>query len=83
MAKKKDNLEDVTKTPAFIKLTEQPWYSDFAFNVKRDGNDLLHLCKVNPPRMWLLVAFGWTNTPQGFDYWDKVNSGWVRSFKNL
>lgn len=30
------------------------------------------------PKNWLKAAFDWVSTPQGQDYWDKLNKQWEK-----
>lgn len=33
---------------------------------------------INKPEEWMLWAFEWSNTPEGFDLWKKMHGYWVK-----
>jgi len=42
------------------------------------------LFKIRPPECWLSSSFLWASSPQGREYWSKINDAWqcyIRRFK--
>lgn len=36
-----------------------------------------HLVKCQPPSTWVLFAFVWVSTSEGFEYWSDLDDKWA------
>lgn len=56
-------------------LNEHKALENFMNNIKRDSNMTLYLM---PSYYYDIIdlSFTWSNTPQGHDYWKKINKKW-------
>lgn len=74
--------DEITYT--FIRfLYSNKIYGLFFYNFS-DTKNRTWLAKYNlmtHPTQFIKFAFDWKNTPQGFDYWNKMDIVWTREFR--
>lgn len=65
-------------------VQEQPWFNSFKKNVISEygnfDNFLKTIDKDMPIDSFLLGAFHWANTKEGFDFWKSVSDDFVKKY---
>jgi len=57
-------------------------FLNFVTNVQKTENTIDKSYQAKYEEV-ILGAFGWDYTPEGFEYWDKLNDAWVKYIRNL
>ena len=81
----KKSTKNQIKAEFFEFLRENDCASKFCVNraiIRKEERILTFINRV-PSNEWMLAAFAWDNTPQGYKYWENVNFKWAHRLRAI
>ena len=66
----------MTKNEAYELIQKQNWYKLFIKVMESKGKFFNDSYRSHPTIDWIDYAFTWYYTPQGREYWAKINNKW-------
>ena len=81
----KKSIKNQIKAEFFEFLRENSCASKLCVNRAKHCKKERILTFINraPSNKWILAAFAWHNTPQGYEYWENVNFKWMPRLKEI
>ena len=81
---KKTFIEFLQLNGAYEAYKENAWNDHHArFEEKNNQGDIYGISIRQPAEKWVSCAFDWEQTPQGHDYWLRINQLWIHSLKSM
>lgn len=74
------NKEQIKSFESF--LAGRLAFTKFVDNVLKAGNTLARLYRSEYEEI-ILGAFEWSETPEGYDYWEELSDAWIEYTKTL
>lgn len=68
----------VKRTKEFFKFLKE----NDALEKYLSNFDAIKLSKISAPRSYIALAFAWSSTKEGWDFWSNLHNKWVKNLED-